>query len=176
MPRYDFSNHDRLKIKFPHQGNSPKLSLHFDASGFKFKACEELVSTNSSEISPFHQRSRTNQFVLNTFPEDVNSVWVEEEWCPARGTSYSPLSSSVFLPNLWLISLHPLGGALTHRYFKTKTNPPPTSSSLRSFVLLMVQDWTNLSSLTHPRSVNWVQMIWRSINQPGTALMNIWSA
>lgn len=152
---------------------SPKLFLHFDASGFTFKACEELVST---EISPLHQRSRTNQFILNTFPEDVNSVSVEKEWCPARGFPHSPLTSSVFLPNLCLISLHHLGGALTHRYFKTKTNRAPTRSCRRSFELLMVQDWTNLFSLTHPRSVNWVQMIWRSISQSDTALMNTWSA
>lgn len=161
------------RLNYHAKEKSPKLSLHFDASGLKFQACEELVSI---EISPLHQRSRTSQFVLNTFPEDVNSVSVEKEWCPARGFPYSPLTSFVFFPNLWLISLHHLGGTLTHRYFKTDTNHPPTRSSLRSFMLLMVQDWTNLFSLTHPRSANWVQMIWRSINQSGTALMNIWSA
>lgn len=152
---------------------SPKLSLHFDGSGFKFKAREELVSTG---ISPLHQRPRTSQFVLNTFSEDVNSVSVEKERCPARGSPYFPLTSSVFLPNLWLISLHHLGGALTQRYFKTKKNHPLTLSSCRSFMLLMVQDWTNLFSLTLPCSVNWVQMIWRSLNQSGIAVMNIWSA
>lgn len=163
MTDWKFNSHTKEKFA--------KLSLHFDDSCFKFKACEELVST---EISPLHQRPRTSQFELNTFSEDANSVSVEKEWCLVKGILLFPSDffSLTFGSSPCITLEEPWHTGISDR----KKNHPSICSSRGSFMLLMVQDWTNLFSLTLPCSVNWVQMIWRSLSQSGIALMNIWSA
>lgn len=133
-PWYISWDHERLKIKFSVKEISPELPLHFNASSFK--TCEKLVF--SIEISPYFASEVKSKAVFIEFISIACIFCITGDILvpPARGIPYSPLTCFVFLPTILLTSCHLLGGHLTHRYFKTKTNYLPTLRSLRSFLLL----------------------------------------
>lgn len=133
-PWYISWDHERLKIKFCVKEISPEVPLHFSASGFKTR--EKLVF--SIEISPYFASEVKSKAVF------IKLISIGCIFCitgdglvpPARAIPHSPLTYFVFLSTILLTSCHLLGGHLTHRYFKTKTNYLPTLRSLRSFLLL----------------------------------------